>query len=100
MDCILTPSSGHHSSNPSLFFKKNQLSEKPLSVVEAASLPDLDYIVPNPEEHQKLLVAMRKACGWDAGMVRITIISLVISLYLDIIFLLWHVFAQLQMFGK
>ncbi|KAK3842173.1 MAG: hypothetical protein J3R72DRAFT_443868 [Linnemannia gamsii] len=37
-------------------------SEKPV-------LPELDYIVPNPEEHQKLLVAMRKACGWDAGMV-------------------------------
>ncbi|KAG9065943.1 hypothetical protein KI688_002240 [Linnemannia hyalina] len=32
-------------------------------------LPDLDYVVPNPEEHLKLLVAMRKACGWEAGMV-------------------------------
>ncbi|KAG0271933.1 hypothetical protein BGZ96_005560, partial [Linnemannia gamsii] len=44
-------------------------SEKPLSVFEATSLPDLEYVVPNAEEHQKLLVAMRKACGWDAGMV-------------------------------
>ncbi|KAF9126407.1 hypothetical protein BG015_004702 [Linnemannia schmuckeri] len=45
-------------------------SEKPVSVVaKTAPLPDLDYVVPNREEHQKLLVAMRKACGWDAGMV-------------------------------
>ncbi|KAF8979010.1 hypothetical protein BGZ46_005916 [Entomortierella lignicola] len=31
--------------------------------------PPLDYVVPNAQDHQKLLVAMRKACGWDAGNV-------------------------------
>ncbi|KAF9430162.1 hypothetical protein BGZ76_000947 [Entomortierella beljakovae] len=31
--------------------------------------PPLDYKVPNAQEHQALVVAMRKACGWDAGNV-------------------------------
>ncbi|KAF9931118.1 hypothetical protein FBU30_010738 [Linnemannia zychae] len=39
--------------------------------VPEMTLPELDYLVPNPEEHQKLIVTMRKKCGWDAGKVPI-----------------------------
>ncbi|KAI7820668.1 hypothetical protein BC939DRAFT_478781 [Gamsiella multidivaricata] len=31
--------------------------------------PALDYVIPNAEEHQTLLKAMRKACGWDVANV-------------------------------
>ncbi|KAG0351107.1 hypothetical protein BG005_009405 [Podila minutissima] len=31
--------------------------------------PALDYVIPNEEEHKTLLLAMRKACGWDSWSV-------------------------------
>ncbi|KAG0093873.1 hypothetical protein BGZ93_006081 [Podila epicladia] len=31
--------------------------------------PALDYVIPNEEEHKTLLLAMRKACGWDSWFV-------------------------------
>ncbi|KAG0045862.1 hypothetical protein BGZ83_008926, partial [Gryganskiella cystojenkinii] len=31
--------------------------------------PDLDYVIPNVDDHKKLLLAMRKACGWDSWSV-------------------------------
>ncbi|KAG0313942.1 hypothetical protein BG000_005708, partial [Podila horticola] len=31
--------------------------------------PALDYVIPNEEEHKPLLLAMRKACGWDSWSV-------------------------------
>ncbi|KAG0238191.1 hypothetical protein B0O80DRAFT_47331 [Mortierella sp. GBAus27b] len=34
-----------------------------------SSYPPLDYVIPNAQDHQALVVAMRKACGWDKGMV-------------------------------
>ncbi|KAG0316306.1 hypothetical protein BGZ99_006956 [Dissophora globulifera] len=43
-------------------------SEKVISVNSSqetvTSYPLLDYVVPNVDEHQDLLRAMRKACGW------------------------------------
>ncbi|KAG0267093.1 hypothetical protein BG011_009165 [Mortierella polycephala] len=39
------------------------------SQTPASSHPALDYVISNAEEHQKLVVHMRKACGWDKGMV-------------------------------
>ncbi|KAF9362455.1 hypothetical protein BGX34_006160 [Mortierella sp. NVP85] len=34
-----------------------------------SSYPPLDYVIPNAEDHQELMVKMRKACGWDKGLV-------------------------------
>jgi len=56
-----TNGQGTHSLDP--------LYMTPFSKEPVSPHPDLDYMTPNVGEHKKLLVAMRKACGWDAWSV-------------------------------
>ncbi|GJJ76700.1 hypothetical protein EMPS_09059 [Entomortierella parvispora] len=61
----ITPSASEHN----LEMDKTDLNAVDSIKEPVSPHPDLDYITPNVEEHKKLLVTMRKACGWDAGSV-------------------------------
>ncbi|KAF9163318.1 hypothetical protein DFQ26_002711 [Actinomortierella ambigua] len=53
----------------SMDIESSELKPREAPAVTESSLPNLDYFVPNVDDHKALIRHMRKKCGWDATKV-------------------------------